>query len=158
MNASSNILAITKDVIDKHHGVIPQDWKAIKEFCGVGPKIAAVVAYEAFGINHIPVYVHVLRFSKFFGWFSSNASAEECQEDIESWMPTYYWHMFNSTVGSFCRLSVSNKDLINSDMIRMRIGRFVIPQMDIYNKLLEYSKTLERKKRNHDKVSPQRKV
>jgi hypothetical protein len=38
----------------------------------------------------------------------------------------------------------------------MRIRRDVIPQMDIYNKLLEYSKTLERKKRNHDKVSPQR--
>ena len=57
---------MTKDVIDKHHGVIPQDWKAIKEFHGVGPKIAAVVAYEAFGINHIPVDVHVLKVSKVF--------------------------------------------------------------------------------------------
>jgi endonuclease-3 len=76
MNAS-NILAMTKDVIDKHDGVIPQDGKIIKEFHGVGHKIAAVVAYEAFGINHIPVDVHFLRFSKFFGWCSSKASAEE---------------------------------------------------------------------------------
>jgi endonuclease-3 len=79
---TSNILAMTKDIIDKHNGVIPQDWQIIKEFHGVRPKIAGVVAYEAFGINHIPVDVHVLRFSKFFGWCSSNASAEECQEDI----------------------------------------------------------------------------
>jgi endonuclease III len=130
----------------------------IKEFHGVGPKIAAVVAYEAFGMNHIPVDVHVLRFSKFFGWCCSNASAEECQEDIKSWMPTYYWHMLNSTIGSFSQLSVSNKDLINSEMVRMCIGRDVIPQMNIYNKLVEYYKTFVRKKRNHDKVSPQRKV
>ena len=81
------------------------------------------MAYEAFGINHIPVDVHVLRFSKFFCWCSSNASAEECQEDIESWMPKYYWHMVNSTIGSFCQLSVSHKDLIKSEMIRMQMGR-----------------------------------
>mgnify|MGYP000016711576 CR=1 FL=1 len=155
MNAS-NILAMTKDVIDKHNGVIPQDWEIIKAFRGVGPKIAAVVAYEAFGINHIPVDVHVLRFSKFFGWCSSNASAEVCQEDIESWMPKYFWHMVNSTIGSFCQLSASKKALIQSEMIRMRIGRDVLPQMDVYNKLLEYCNTMERKKKNQEKVSPQK--
>jgi endonuclease-3 len=96
MNAS-NILAMTKDVIDKHQGVIPQYWKATKEFHCVGPKSAS----EAFRINHIPVDVHILRFSKFFCRCSSNVSAEECQEDIESWMPTYYWHLVNSTIGSF---------------------------------------------------------
>jgi adenine-specific DNA glycosylase len=64
MNAS-NILAMTKDVIYKHNDVVPQDWKAIKEFPGVGPKIASVVAYEAFGINHIPVDVDVLDFPSF---------------------------------------------------------------------------------------------
>ena len=155
MNAS-NILAMTKDVIDKHNGVIPQDWEIIKDFGGVGPKIAAVVAYEAFGINHIPVDVHVLRFSKFFGWCSSNASAEVCQEDIESWMPKYFWHMVNSTIGSFCQLSASKKALIESEMIRMRIGRDVLPQMDVYKKLLEYCNTMARKKKNQEKVSPQK--
>jgi len=155
MNAS-NILAMTKDVIDKHNGVIPQDWEIIKAFRGVGPKIAAVVAYEAFGINHIPVDVHVLRFSKFFGWCSSNALAEVCQEDIESWMPKYFWHMVNSTIGSFCQLSASKKALIESEMIRMRIGRDVLPQMDVYKKLLEYCNIMARKKKNQEKVSPQK--
>jgi hypothetical protein len=51
---------------------------------------------------------------------------------------------------------MSNNDLIKSEMIRMGIGRDVIPQMDIHNKLFKYSKTLEKKKRNHDKVSPQK--
>jgi hypothetical protein len=31
-------------------------------------------------------------------------------------------------------------------MIRMRIGKDTIPDMDVYNKLMEYCKTLERKK------------
>jgi endonuclease III len=57
----SNILAMTNDVIHKHHGIVPHNWKAIKEFHGIGPKSAAMVAYEAFGINHIPVDIHVLR-------------------------------------------------------------------------------------------------
>jgi hypothetical protein len=38
-------------------------------------------------------------------------------------------------------------------MVRMRIGRDVLPQMDVYNKLWEYCKTMERKKKNQEKVS-----
>jgi endonuclease III len=45
MNASNILLATTRDVIDKHNGVVPQDRKAIKEFPSVGPKIDSVVAY-----------------------------------------------------------------------------------------------------------------
>jgi hypothetical protein len=63
-------------------------------------------------------------------------------------------YMVNSTIGSFCQLSVSHKDFIKSEMIRMRIRRYVLPQMDVYNKLSEYCNTMERKKKNQDKVSP----
>jgi hypothetical protein len=61
--------------------------------------------------------------------------------------------MVNSTIGSFSQFAVSNKDLIDSEMIRMHTGKDVIPHMDVCNKLLEYSKILERKKKNHDKLS-----
>jgi hypothetical protein len=76
------------------------------------------------------------------------------QEDIESWMPSYYWHMVNSTIGSFSQLAASNKDLIASEMIRMHIRKDVtIPHMDVCNKLLKFSKSLGRKKKNHDMFS-----
>jgi hypothetical protein len=39
-------------------------------------------------------------------------------------------------------------------MIKMRIGRDVLPQMDVYNKVSENCKTMERKKKSQEKVSP----
>jgi endonuclease III len=44
MNASNILVAMTRDVIDKHNDVVPQDWKAIKEFPGVRSQNASVVA------------------------------------------------------------------------------------------------------------------
>jgi hypothetical protein len=52
---------------------------------------------------------------------------------------------------------VSNKDLIASEMIRMRIRKDVIPHMDVGKKMLEYSKTLEREKKNLAKLSQTKK-
>jgi endonuclease III len=58
---AGNILAaMSKDILDKYNGVISENWEAIKEFHSVGPKIASVVAYEPFGINHVPVDVEIL--------------------------------------------------------------------------------------------------
>eukprot|EP00978_Attheya_sp_CCMP212_P017682 scaffold47365_cov68-Attheya_sp.AAC.6 len=100
MNAA-NILAMTKNVLDEHNGQVPADWDAITKFNGVGRKMASVVAYEAFGISHIPVDVHVLKFAKYFGWCRDNVSAKQCQEDIEGWMPEINWYRVNSTISSF---------------------------------------------------------
>jgi hypothetical protein len=72
-------------------------------------------------------------------------------------MPSSYWHMVNSIIGSFSQLDVSNKDVIASEMIRIRIGKDVIPHMDVCNKLLEYSKILEREKTKNDKLSQEQK-
>eukprot|EP00978_Attheya_sp_CCMP212_P014111 scaffold35865_cov28-Attheya_sp.AAC.1 len=47
MNAS-NILAMTKNILDEHNGQVPADWDAIIKFHCVGKKIASVVIYEAF--------------------------------------------------------------------------------------------------------------
>ena len=60
MNAS-NILAMTKDVIDKHNGVIPQDWKIIKAFHGVTqPKLSIsyfLIPIYPYNIFTIPIKV-----------------------------------------------------------------------------------------------------
>eukprot|EP00978_Attheya_sp_CCMP212_P032947 scaffold130700_cov68-Attheya_sp.AAC.2 len=137
MNAG-NILAMTKNVLDEHNaGQVPADWDAIIKFHGVGQKIASVVDYEAFGISCIPVDVHVLRFAKYFGWFWESASAFECQEDIEGWMPEINWYRVNSTIGSFCQLATRNQSLLYSEMDRMRMG-LINPKFDMLYFLQKY--------------------
>jgi endonuclease III len=136
MNAG-NILAMTQDVLDNHDGQVPADWDAITKFRGVGRKIASVVAYEAFGISRIPVDVHVLKFAKYFGWCRDNATASKCQEDIEGWMPEINWYRVNSTIGSFCQLAGSNKELLYSEMDRMRIG-LINPKFNMVHFLKDY--------------------
>ena len=100
-------------------------------------RLWGVVAYEAFGISRIPVDVHVLRFAKYFGWCRDNATASKCQEDIESWMPEINWYRVNSTIGSFCQLAGSNKELLYSEMDRMRIG-LINPKFNMVHFLKDY--------------------
>jgi endonuclease-3 len=141
MNAG-NILAMTKNVLDEHNGQVPADWDAIIKFHGVGKKIASVVTYEAFGISRIPVDTHVLRFAKYFGWCRDDASANNCQEDIEGWMPEINWYRVNSTIGSFCQLATSNQALLYSEMDRMRMG-LINPKFDMVRFLKDYVRLWE---------------
>ena len=142
---AANILSMTKDVLDNHDGKVPADWNTITKFHGVGRKIASVVMYEAFGISRVPVDIHVLKFARYFGWCSDKAEAKNCQEDIEGWMPEIYWHLVNSTIGSFCQLAASHKEILYPEMKRMRIG-LINHKFDMQRFLKKYVEQMESKK------------
>jgi endonuclease-3 len=142
---AANILSMTKDVLDNHDGKVPADWNTITKFHGVGRKIASVVMYEAFGISRVPVDIHVLKFARYFGWCSDKAEAKSCQEDIEGWMPEIYWHLVNSTIGSFCQLAASHEEILYPEMKRMRIG-LINHKFDMQRFLKKYVEQMESKK------------
>ena len=142
---AANILSMTKDVLDNHDGKVPADWNTITKFHGVGRKIASVVMYEAFGISRVPVDIHVLKFARYFGWCSDKAEAKSCQEDIEGWMPEIYWHLVNSTIGSFCQLAASHEEILYPEMKRMRIG-LINHKFDMQHFLKKYVEQMESKK------------
>jgi endonuclease-3 len=60
-NKAKNVIALSKLLIDKHMGQVPNDRDALEALPGVGRKTANVVLLEAFGEGAIAVDTHVFR-------------------------------------------------------------------------------------------------
>ncbi len=71
-NKAKNILAMSKDLIEKFNGQIPKNINDLQSLAGVGRKTANVVLSEAFKENAIAVDTHVLRVSNRLGFVKSD--------------------------------------------------------------------------------------
>lgn len=71
-NKAKNILAMTKMLIEKFDGEVPNDREKLQSLAGVGRKTANVVYSEAFKGNAIAVDTHVLRVSNRLGFVKTD--------------------------------------------------------------------------------------
>ena len=69
---AKHILSATKDLIEKHNGQVPEDFKALKSLAGVGQKTANVVSSVGFKKDAIAVDTHVFRVSNRIGIVKEN--------------------------------------------------------------------------------------
>lgn len=67
---SKNIIALAKQLCEKHGGQVPEDYDALVELPGVGRKTANVVLSVGFGHQRIAVDTHVFRVSNRIGLVS----------------------------------------------------------------------------------------
>ena len=58
---AENIIKTCRDLIEKHHGKVPEDREALEALAGVGRKTANVVLNTAFGHPTIAVDTHIFR-------------------------------------------------------------------------------------------------
>ena len=58
---AENIIKTCRDLIEKHHGEVPEDREALDALAGVGRKTANVVLNTAFGHPTIAVDTHIFR-------------------------------------------------------------------------------------------------
>jgi len=58
---AENIIKPCRDLIEKHHGEVPEDREALEALAGVGRKTANVVLNTAFGHPTIAVDTHIFR-------------------------------------------------------------------------------------------------
>lgn len=67
---SKNIIALAKQLVEKHGGQVPEDYDALVALPGVGRKTANVVLSVGFGQQRIAVDTHVFRVSNRIGFVS----------------------------------------------------------------------------------------
>ena len=60
-NKAKNVIAMSRLLVDKHGGDVPDNREALEELPGVGRKTANVVLNEAFGHPTIAVDTHIFR-------------------------------------------------------------------------------------------------
>ena len=89
-NKAKNIIACSKDIVEKHNGKVPEDFEGLCSLAGVGRKTANVVTAEAFGGDAIAVDTHVLRVSNRLGLVKTD-DPNKCEEALRKVFPKKYW-------------------------------------------------------------------
>ena len=89
---SKGIWNLSKILIDKYDGNVPEDINKLEELPSVGHKTASVVMSQAFGQPAFPVDTHVYRITGRVGLRPEKISVEKAHPHLESVFPpeTYY--------------------------------------------------------------------
>ena len=83
------------DIVNKHHGEVPQTMEALTALRGVGRKTANVVLGNAFGMEvGIVVDTHVGRLSRRLG-LTRHTDAEKVERDLMELVPQNDWTLFS---------------------------------------------------------------
>tara|TARA_B100001093_G_scaffold121488_1_gene114374 strand:+ start:2574 stop:3218 length:645 start_codon:yes stop_codon:yes gene_type:complete len=120
---SKGIYGLSKILIEKHNGKVPQNFKDLEELPAVGHKTASVVLAQAFDIPTFPVDTHIHRLM--FRWGLSNGkNVKKTEEDAKKIFPIKLWNKLHLQIIWYGRkFSPARGWYIKSDIIMQKIGR-----------------------------------
>jgi endonuclease-3 len=87
---AKNIHALSQILVERHGGVVPQDFAALEALPGVGHKTASVVMAQAFGVPAFPVDTHIHRLAARWG-LSDGSRVEQTEADLKALVPRERW-------------------------------------------------------------------
>jgi len=87
---AKRIKEISRILIEKDRGQVPEDFDKLVELPGVGRKTAGCVMVYAFGKPAIPVDTHVHRISNRLGWVKTK-TPEQTEQVLMKLIPEKYW-------------------------------------------------------------------
>lgn len=98
---SKRIKEISKILVRKYGGKVPDDFNKLMEFKGVGRKTANIVmTYGFFKKDYIAVDTHVNRIPNRLGWIKTK-KPEDTEEQLKKILPKKYWQDFNDLIVTF---------------------------------------------------------
>ena len=97
---AQTILKISRILIDKYNGSVPNTVEELLKLPGVGIKTANLTLNLGFGIDAICVDCHVHQISNRMGWIKTK-TPEESEKALQSVMPKKYWIPLNELLVSY---------------------------------------------------------
>jgi endonuclease-3 len=94
------ILGVSRDLLDRFGGRVPDDLDALLTLKGVGRKTANLVVTVGFGKPGICVDTHVHRISNRLG-FVRTRTPEETEQALRAKLPRRYWIELNDLLVAF---------------------------------------------------------
>ncbi|CAI8359245.1 MAG: Endonuclease III [Flavobacterium sp. SCGC AAA160-P02] len=130
---SKGIYGLSKILIEKYNGQVPQSFEGLEELPSVGHKTASVVMSQAFGVPAFPVDTHIHRL--LYRWNLSNGkSVIQTEKDAKRLFPKELWNDLHLQIIWYGReFSPARGWVLENDIITSRIGRKSV--------LNEYAKT-----------------
>ena len=128
---SKGIYGLSKMIIEKHNGKVPNNFNDLEAFPAVGHKTASVVMSQAFGFPAFPVDTHIHRLMYRWG-LSNGKNVETTEKDAKRLFPKNLWNKLHLQIiyygREYCPARGWN---IENDIISKTIGR-----KSIINKLI----------------------
>jgi endonuclease-3 len=87
---SKGIHGLSKILIEKYNGQVPDTFEALEALPGVGHKTASVVMTQCFGMPAFPVDTHIHRLAYRWG-LSNGKSVEQTERDLKRLIPQEKW-------------------------------------------------------------------
>ncbi|GAB5474453.1 MAG: endonuclease III [Maribacter sp.] len=120
---SKGIHGLSKILVEKYDGVVPQDIALLEEFPAVGHKTASVVVSQAFGIPAFPVDTHIHRLMYRWG-FSNGKNVVQTEKDAKRLFPRDLWNDLHLQIIWYGRdYSPARGWNLEKDIITKTIGR-----------------------------------
>ena len=120
---SKGIYGLSKIIIEKHNGIVPNNFEDLEELPAVGHKTASVVMAQAFGIPTFPVDTHIHRLMYRWG-MSSGKNVKTTEKDAKRIFPVELWNKLHLQIIWYGRqFSPARGWNINTDIITKKIGR-----------------------------------
>lgn len=120
---SKGIYGLSKMMIEKHQGKVPNNYEDLEAFPAVGHKTASVVMSQAFGIPAFPVDTHIHRLM--YRWnLSSGKNVVQTEKDAKRIFPKELWNQLHLQIIYYGReYSPARGWNIQKDIITKTIGR-----------------------------------
>ena len=88
---SSNILELSKILVKKYSGNVPDNFIDLEELPGVGHKTASVVMSQGFGHPAFPVDTHIHRLAQRWG-LTNGKNVKQTEKDLKKIFPIDKWN------------------------------------------------------------------
>ncbi len=120
---SKGIYGLSKILLEKYDGKVPQDMEALETFPAVGHKTASVVMSQAFGVPAFPVDTHIHRLM--YRWNLSNGkNVVQTEKDAKRLFPEETWNQLHLQIIYYARAySPARAWNLEKDTITKMIGR-----------------------------------
>jgi len=131
---SKGIHGLSKILIDKHNGEVPQSFEFLEELPAVGHKTASVVMSQAFGVPAFPVDTHIHRL--LYRWnLTTGKNVVQTEKDAKRLFPMELWNDLHLQIIWYGRqYSPARGWDLDKDIITKTIGRQSVLQHYYKNK------------------------
>ena len=85
------VYLLSKILIEKHQGKVPQTFEELEKLPGVGHKTASVVMSQGFGHAAFPVDTHIHRLAQRWG-LTNGKNVVQTEKDLKRLFPKKYWN------------------------------------------------------------------
>ena len=120
---SKGIYGLSKILIEKYDGNVPQSFEALESLPAVGHKTASVVMSQAFGVPAFPVDTHIHRLM--YRWnLSDGKNVVQTEKDAKAIFPKDKWNKLHLQIIWYGReYSQARGWNLDKDIITKEIGR-----------------------------------